>query len=95
MSEGIELSKIGVVMLGTSDTDASVQFYQDRLGMKLTGRHGEFAFFDGGGVSLVLSPDLSPVASDGPKSSEVVFSVDTARPGLNRQTPRFKAAGLD
>ncbi len=74
-----KLSNIGVVMLGTSDPDASVAFYRDTLGLQLTGLHGGFAFFDGGGVSLVLSPELGSPGKDSAKTAEVVFSVEHVR----------------
>lgn len=74
MSEAFKLSKVGVIMLGTTDMDASVAFYRDVLGLEHTGAHGPFSFFNGGGITLALSPELAP-ASDGTPSVEVVFAV--------------------
>jgi catechol 2,3-dioxygenase-like lactoylglutathione lyase family enzyme len=75
MSEQIKLSKIGVIMLGTSDMDASVVFCRDVLGLEHTGAHGPFSFFNGGGVTLALSPELTTPLG-GKASVEVVFSVE-------------------
>lgn len=78
MSEEFKLSKVGVIMLGTSDLDASVAFYNDVLGLDLTDRHGGFAFFNGGGVTLAISTELVPPLG-GKASVEVVFSVEHVR----------------
>ena len=60
------------VILLVADLDRSVPFYEG-LGLMLTGRAGEFAFFDGSGVTLALREHESPSR---PGSTEVVFEVD-------------------
>lgn len=73
------ISEIGVVMLGVTDLDRAVAFYRDRLDLNLTGEHQGFAFFDGGGVSLALSRQLSESLGAAPGAVEVVFSVAHVR----------------
>ena len=73
------LSKIGLIMLGVADLERSISFYQDRLGLKMTGKHEGFAFFDGGGVSLALSQELAQSIDAPPGPVEVVFSVEHVR----------------
>ena len=79
MSEPFRLSKIGFVMLGVTDLEKSVAFYRDRLGLKLTMQFEGFAFFDAGGLSLVLTVALSKATGRGAGATEVVFTVDHVR----------------
>jgi catechol 2,3-dioxygenase-like lactoylglutathione lyase family enzyme len=77
---GIQLSKIGVVMLGVQDLDRSVAFYRDQLGLKLqTLIPGDFAFFDAGGMMFALSVGLAKNSPQMVGATEVVFSVDSVR----------------
>ena len=39
--------KVGLIMLGATDMDRSVEFYRDRLGMKVNMQSAEFTFLDG------------------------------------------------
>ena len=50
------LSQIGQIALSVSDLDRSVTFYKDSLGMKFLFRAPNLAFFDCGGVRLMLDP---------------------------------------
>ena len=79
MPELFRLSKIGVIMLGVADTEKSVPFYRDRLGLKLTARFEDFAFFDAGGVTLALSGGLARATGKGAGAVEIVFSVEHIR----------------
>ena len=77
---GIQLGKIGVVMLGVQDLDRSVAFYRDKLGLKLqTLIPGDFAFFDAGGMMFALSAGLARNSPQLVGATEVVFSVDGVR----------------
>jgi catechol 2,3-dioxygenase-like lactoylglutathione lyase family enzyme len=78
-SSASPLSKIGVIMLGAADLDRSVAFYQDRLGLPLTGKHEGFAFFAAGEVSLALSEPLARSIDKPAGPVEVVFSVEHVR----------------
>ena len=79
MAEPFRLSKIGVVMLGVTDLDKSVQFYRDRLGLKLSMQFEGFAFFEAGGVTLVLNAGLQKATGRGAGATEVVFAVEHVR----------------
>lgn len=94
MSEEFKLSKIGVIMLGTSDMEASVAFYKDILGLDFTGAHGPFAFFNGGGVTLALNPALG-TPSDEKSSVEVVFSVDHVKEAYDHLKERGVAFRIE
>ena len=49
------LSKIGQVALRIHDLDSTIEFYRDALGMKFLFSTGTMAFFDCGGVRLMLT----------------------------------------
>src|SRR5438128_2187046 len=71
----IRLDRIGLVMLGVGDLARSLAFYRDLLGMTVQFESAEFAFLDGGRVTLALSVPLARARSGGPGATEVVFSV--------------------
>jgi methylmalonyl-CoA/ethylmalonyl-CoA epimerase len=48
------------VSQGVRDLDRAVAFYQDVLGLPLLARFGDLAFFDLGGVRLLLEPAGGP-----------------------------------
>lgn len=76
--EPFRLTKVGVILLGTTDMARSVEFYRDRLGLKSSGTNEDFTFFDAGSVTLALRGDLPKgVKATGPV--EVVFSVEHVR----------------
>jgi catechol 2,3-dioxygenase-like lactoylglutathione lyase family enzyme len=66
-------------MLGVTALERSVPFYRDKLGLKLTGQHEGFAFFDGGGVTFCLSEALARGSTQIPGATEVVFSGENVR----------------
>ncbi len=73
----MNLSKVGVVMLGVTDLPRSVAFYRDTLGLQVQGEvPGEFAFFNGGGVMLALSVPHSKNRPNVLGATEIVFAVD-------------------
>jgi methylmalonyl-CoA/ethylmalonyl-CoA epimerase len=49
------LNQIGQIAVNVQDLDCAVAFYRDVLGMKFLFRPGNLAFFDCGGVRLMLS----------------------------------------
>jgi len=79
MEETFRLNKIGLVMLGVGDLEKSVAFYRDKLGLKLAMQFEGFAFFEAGGVTLVLSRGLAQATGKGPGATEVIFSVEHVR----------------
>lgn len=57
---GAEIKQIGQIAINVHDTNRAVEFYRDALGLKLLFRAGHLAFFDCGGVRLMLSPPEKP-----------------------------------
>ena len=54
------LSQIGQIAVNVHDTGRAVAFYRDQLGMKLLFTAGQLAFFDAGGVRLMLTQPEKP-----------------------------------
>ncbi len=73
------LARIGHVMLGVSNIGRSTAFYRDQLGLPLLGVHGGLAFFNGGGVTLMLSAELAKAAPGIAGATEVVFAVESVQ----------------
>lgn len=75
-----KLTKISIVMLGVRDLARSVDFYRDKLGLKVYFQSTEFAFMDAGGVTLALSLPLAQALGGSSAklggASEMVFAVD-------------------
>lgn len=63
-----------LTMLGTKDLDRAVRFYTELLGLRVTGRFGDFVFFDTGATTLALTGELDSAAT-GAASHECVFGV--------------------
>ena len=62
-SEGPQIQAIGQIAVTVSDIDRAVAFYQDVLGLPLLFRFPGLAFFDCGGVRLMLSkPEKAELA---------------------------------
>jgi methylmalonyl-CoA/ethylmalonyl-CoA epimerase len=58
---GIGISRIGQVAINAHDVERAAAFYQDALGLKLLFKAGPgLAFFDCGGVRLMLSRPEKP-----------------------------------
>jgi methylmalonyl-CoA/ethylmalonyl-CoA epimerase len=63
---GFGLSTIGQISFPIRDLDRAVEFYRDKLGLRLQFRSPNMAFFDCGGVRLTLGPpdpDCTPIGS--------------------------------
>lgn len=87
----MQLQQIGLIMLGVTDLARAVAFYRDTLGLKLNGEvPGEFAFFNGGGVTLALAVPLSKNSPAMVGATEVVFSV----PGVRAAHQALVARGV-
>src|SRR5438093_5776911 len=68
------LSAIGQIAVGVKSLDRAVEFYRDRLGVRLLFQAPPgLAFFDAGGVRLMLSV---PEPGAGAGSSVLYFKVD-------------------
>ena len=57
---GIAITQIGQIAINVHDTSRAVEFYRDTLGLKLLFTAGRLAFFDCGGVRLMLTPPERP-----------------------------------
>jgi predicted enzyme related to lactoylglutathione lyase len=91
-ASNFRLTKIGVIQLGVTDLSRAVAFYRDTLGLTLQNQFEGFAFFDGGGVTLMLSQPLARALGAAPGATEVVFSVEDVRAahqGLTAQGVKF------
>ncbi len=64
--------KVGYVMLGVAGIQQAVDFYNGKLGLKVTRRSDDVAFFSAGPVSIAVSSEVGREPGD----SEVVFAVD-------------------
>lgn len=51
---------IGQIAITVKDLDRAVAFYRDSLGLKFLFQPGNLAFFDCGGIRLMLSPPEKP-----------------------------------
>ena len=55
-SDAIAITQIGQIAINVHDTIRALEFYRDTLGLKLLFTAGRLAFFDCGGVRLMLTP---------------------------------------
>jgi catechol 2,3-dioxygenase-like lactoylglutathione lyase family enzyme len=56
----ISISRLGQIAINVHDTDRATAFYRDSLGLPLLFSAGRLAFFDCGGVRLMLTPPEKP-----------------------------------
>ena len=55
-ASAIAITEIGQIAINVHDTNRAIEFYRDTLGLKLLFTAGHLAFFDCGGVRLMLTP---------------------------------------
>ena len=60
VSDGITITQVGQIAINVHDTNRAVEFYRDTLGLKLLFTAGRLAFFECGGVRLMLTPPERP-----------------------------------
>jgi resuscitation-promoting factor RpfA len=78
MAGAAQLSRIAAIMLGVRDIPASIEFYRDKLGLKVIMRESELALVQCGSVILGLSlrhANAAPLE----EAVEVSFGVDNLR----------------
>src|SRR6266536_6547326 len=80
------LNQIGQIAINVHDTSRAVEFYRDSLGLQHLFTVGRLAFFDCGGVRLMLSPPEKP-EFDHP-SSILYFKVDNIQAAYDRLVHR-------
>ena len=76
------------IILGVSDLETSIRFYRDEMGLTLTGRKEELAYFDTGAAVLTLSTELIHCTPAIAGATEVVFSVEGVREAFAELTAR-------
>jgi catechol 2,3-dioxygenase-like lactoylglutathione lyase family enzyme len=59
-TQALSLSQIGQIAVLVKDVERAVRFYRDTLGMRFLFQAGTLAFFDCGGVRLMLDKPESP-----------------------------------
>lgn len=69
------LERLSFVMRAVRDVDRAATFYRDLLGLTMTTRFEEFAFFDTGEATLALTSELGGGAE--PRGDECVFAVSS------------------
>lgn len=57
---GVGITRLGQVAINVHDVDRAVSFYRDKLGLPLLFTTGSLAFFDCGGVRLMLDRPEKP-----------------------------------
>jgi catechol 2,3-dioxygenase-like lactoylglutathione lyase family enzyme len=57
---GIGITRIGQIAINVHDVDRATAFYRDILGLPLLFTAGGMAFFDGGGIRLMLARPEKP-----------------------------------
>jgi catechol 2,3-dioxygenase-like lactoylglutathione lyase family enzyme len=75
----IQLFAISAIMLGVRELDKSLEFYRDKLGLKVKMSEPQLALLDAGPITLGLSPGHVRLAPEVKGATEVVFRVDNVR----------------
>jgi methylmalonyl-CoA/ethylmalonyl-CoA epimerase len=63
--QSVHLNEIGQIALTVQDLQRAKDFYQNTLGMQLLFEAGAMAFFQCGGIRLMLGASEKPVSSEG------------------------------
>lgn len=86
----MHIETLRYVLLGCSDVDRSVTFYQNMLGLEISGRFGDFAFFNTGATQLALSAELGAPGENGAARAEFAFGSNS----VTRAYEALSARGL-
>lgn len=85
------LSTIGQIAIVVHDVDRAETFYRDVLGMRFLFRAGDLAFFDAGGVRLMLSaPESAEFDHRGSILYYAVQDIEGAHGVLSRRGVLFR-----
>lgn len=85
-SRSAPIGAIGQIGVAVSDIARSTEFYRDALGLPLLFEAGGMAFFDCGGVRLMLSPPTAPGQVE--NASILYFRVPDLRSAYNELQDR-------
>src|SRR5438270_9706229 len=83
----IALNSIGQIAILVKDVKRATEFYRDKLGMKYLFAAGNIAFFDCGGIRLMLDKPEVPEAG----TSTIYFKV----PEINEAHQQMKSRGVE
>src|SRR5947199_39424 len=94
--DGFGLTRIGQIALTVKDLPAAVAFYRDALGLRLLFEAPpSMAFFDCGGVRLMLTPPEREGAVAGQQFNSILyFSVDAIGDARRREAEEVLAVQL-
>jgi|ERR1700729_2881250 catechol 2,3-dioxygenase-like lactoylglutathione lyase family enzyme len=87
----MEIQGVRFVMLASAELDRSIAFYRDRLGLPLTARFEDFAFFDCYGIVLALSGQLARGRPESGTATEIVFGVPSVKDAFDE----LRASGVE
>lgn len=79
MEASVRLSRITAVMLGVRDLAQSLEFYKEKLGLKVIMQEQSLALLQCGSVMLGLSRGHVHLAPHVAGATEVVFAVESVR----------------
>jgi catechol 2,3-dioxygenase-like lactoylglutathione lyase family enzyme len=68
--------KASIVILSVTDLNRAIEFYRDRLGLKLSSTNEDFAFFDAGGITIALRGGRPKSDPADLASTEIAFGVE-------------------
>jgi len=91
VTEMPSLSKIAQIAVQTADLGRAKAFYADALGLKLMFEAGGMAFFDAGGVRLLVGP----MFKDTPPSGDVVIYFDAGDWGATERALESRGVKLE
>jgi catechol 2,3-dioxygenase-like lactoylglutathione lyase family enzyme len=75
----LKLSRVVSIMLGVRDLNASLEFYRDKLGLKVKMQEAQLALLDAGPITLGLSLGHVRLAPQVNGATEIVFQVENVR----------------
>ena len=81
-------SQVSFVVIGVTDLDKSIDFYNGVLGLEVTSRMAEIATISASTVTLVLSVPFGKAIQPAPASMELVFEVESVSASHSLLTER-------
>jgi catechol 2,3-dioxygenase-like lactoylglutathione lyase family enzyme len=79
MPDPLPLSRIAAIMLGVRDLPAAIEFYKNKLGLKLVMQEPALALLQCGNIMIGLSPRHVQSAAQIAGATELSFGVDNLR----------------
>lgn len=79
MPDPLSLNRVAAIMLGVRDLPAAIEFYKNKLGLKLIMQEQALALFQCGSIMIGLSPRHANSTQQIAGATEVSFGVDNLR----------------